>query len=482
MGDSDHSGTKGRRGLLKAGAAAALALVLPGAPRPAVRAPAHMATSVSGPRGSVRLDFTHALDEGVERFRLQRLRDEGRWTGAQPSAEAAVWGDYRFTLREAATGALLYREGFESTLDALLGRSGAALSLRCPLPAVPVEAAIEKRRAEGVFQTLWRESFDFAQAGIDRSPRAWAARASTLLSSGSPETKADIAILGDGYTQAEYGKFSADARRAAAYLFSVEPFRSRIGDFNVHCVFSPSAQSGVTDAYLGLERDTVLRSAYYAGGSERALAAGDNEALREIAAAVAYDFLLVLANARRYGGSAYFGGPAFAAIDSAAARYLVLHEFAHVIGGLADEYYVPTAYGPTYFSNIEPWQPNITVGPGRGKWRALLGEASLEPAHWNKTEYEREFADYVRRYRRLRGTRAPEREVEDLMREAAVRQRVLLAPLGARRRPGYYEGAHGYAHGVYRCEADCIMFSLQTDYFCAACSAAIAHTIDRHCV
>jgi hypothetical protein len=169
------------------------------------------------------------------------------------------------------------------------------------------------------------------------------------------------------------------------------------------------------------------------------------------------------------------------AIALGAARYLVIHEFAHVMGGLTDEYYIPTAYGPTFFGNIEPWQPNVTIDPRRGKWRELAADGALQPTPWNKAEYDTYFADYVRRYFRLRGTRADESQVERFMETERARQSALLAKTDRTRLVGYYEGANGYARGAYRSEVDCIMFSLQTDYFCAACTAAIERMIDRHC-
>lgn len=58
--------------------------------------------------------------------------------------------------------------------------------------------------------------------------------------SGPPGAKVDIAILGDGYRDAEYSKFTSDATRAAGYLFSVDPFKARMGDFNVHSVLPPA--------------------------------------------------------------------------------------------------------------------------------------------------------------------------------------------------------------------------------------------------
>ncbi|MGZ9067700.1 MAG: M64 family metallopeptidase, partial [Burkholderiales bacterium] len=61
-----------------------------------------------------------------------------------------------------------------------------------------------------------------------------------------------------------------------------------------------------------------------------------------------------------------------------------------------------------------------------------------------------------------------------------LRQRALLSRNVAARRVGAFEGAHGYSRRIYRAEADCIMFSLRGDYFCAACTAAIERAIDSH--
>jgi hypothetical protein len=314
---------------------------------------------------------------------------------------------------------------------------------------------------------------------VERAPREIPTRIHSVLDGGESRSRVDIAILGDGYLEAEYPKFVKDAARAAGYIFSIDPFRRRESDFNVRAVFTPSAASGVTDPYLGLNRDTVFRCAYYTGGSERSLGAGDHYAVREAAAAVPYDFVLILANARRYGGSAYFGGPAVVAIDSAAARYLVIHEFAHALGGLADEYYIPAGGGPFFEGGLEPWHPNVTISLEQAKWRPLLPVTS-EPTRWNKAEYEGYFADYVTRYHRLRESGVDEAMIEKFLETERGRQAGLLAKNGGRR-VGLFEGANGYAKGVFRSEVDCIMFSLQTGYFCAACTAAIERVIDENC-
>jgi len=462
-----------RRSALKLTAAAGLGLLTAGckppAPAPAARAESPFA------EGALRFDFRHLTRAEGDTFELERLRAEPRWGGRNDaSTPSPDWGDYRLVLldRESVP---LYRAGFESPAATGARPATATLSLRSPMPRSALRAAVEKRRAGGHWQALWTAALDPAAAALDRSPPALATRAEALLANGASDAKADLAILGDGYTNDEHPKFIADARRAMGYLFSADPFSGRAKDFNVYAVFTPSPESGVEDRFLGVRKRTAFSATYYAGEAERTLATRDTVSLHEAASAVPWDFMLVLANSRRYGGSAHYGGPAVVAIDSAAAKYLVLHELAHTIAGLAEEYYVPDGRGPVYRGNIEPWHPNVTLGAGAAKW-ADAERSAPAPRDWNKAEYDRRFARYVERYRALRSARAGEAAVEALMREERAAQAALLRDRTARR-VGLYEGAHGYARGVYRSEVDCIMFSLQNEYFCGACAAALERGI-----
>ena len=464
-----------RRDLLARAGAVAVGCAVP-ACRPT---PSERAAVGEFLEGAVRLHLRHQRASSLESFSVTRIRIEPKWAGPrQRLADFPDWGDYRLSLHDHINQAVLSRTGFDSLLDAVSASGSSQLSARFPLPARPVQIAIERRRPGNVFQQVANIDFRPDAPDIDRGTLQIATRVDTIFSHGDPESKVDLSIVGDGYSEAEYDKFVSDAKRAAGYLFAVEPFKKRMRDFNVRSVFAASPQSGVTDPYLGLRKDTALRCEYLAGELERTLIVGDPYALYEVASAAPADFVLVLANARRYGGSAHFGGPAVAAIDSAAAKYLVLHELAHVIGGLAEEYYIPAPHGPAFTGNVEPWHPNVTLAPDTGKWRAPDGAAP--PAPWNKAQYDKEFSAYVKRYFALRERRADEALVERLMSEAAKRQAVLLAASGNARRVGFFEGAHGYGKGAYRSEANCIMFSLQTDYFCAACSAAIERMIDWH--
>lgn len=486
-----HAHARRRRAILQSAAAAGLSLLVPGCGRkPEAEQPAHTPSAEGGLEtmppfadGALRIDFLHSVQGGSETFTATHLREEPAWPGPLARlSEDLGWGDYRVSIYDAASRTLLFRDGFESSVSPESGAAATRIGVRCPLPREECQVIVERRRTRTVFQRVWERSIVPFSREFDRTVPSISTVVDVLAESGPPESKVDLSIISEGYRQNEYGKFTADAKRAMGYLFSVDPFKARRSDFNVRAIFAESKHSGVTDGHLGTQKDTVLRCAYGGGAAERTLEPTDARLVSEAAATAPSDFVLVLANSRRYGGSAYFRGPAVVAIDSAFAKYLVLHEFGHVIAGLAEEYYIAQPDRAKYSGNIEPWYPNVTTSSEYPKWQYLMKEPASEGVRWNKAEYEAHFADYVRRYDRLRASGASEDTIERLMRDAAARQAALLARNRPARRVATFEGASGYAEGMYRSEANCIMFSLQSDYFCAACSAAIERMINYHTV
>ena len=96
---------------------------------------------------------------------------------------------------------------------------------------------------------------------------------------------------------------------------------------------------GLAEEAIRLERESAVGAAYDAFGSERYVLAFDNKRVRDIAGAAPYEFLIILANDRKYGGGGIFNLYATGAVDNAFVDYLVVHEFGHHFAGLADEYY-----------------------------------------------------------------------------------------------------------------------------------------------
>ena len=103
---------------------------------------------------------------------------------------------------------------------------------------------------------------------------------------GKPAVKADLVVLGDGYSLEEQDGFRADVQRATAALFAVEPFASRKKDFNVRAISTPTKHSGISRPRAGVFRETPLGARYNSFDSERYILTLDDQAWRDVAAAI----------------------------------------------------------------------------------------------------------------------------------------------------------------------------------------------------
>src|SRR6266852_5136080 len=105
---------------------------------------------------------------------------------------------------------------------------------------------------------------------------------------------------------------------------------------------------------------------------------------RDVASHAPYELVEIVANARTYGGGGIFNLYGTVAADSRWAPYIFVHEFAHHLAGLADEYFTsPTAY-EKQADRPEPWEPNVTADPHRPKWAALLTPGAPLPTPWDE--------------------------------------------------------------------------------------------------
>jgi len=275
-------------------------------------------------------------------------------------------------------------------------------------------------------------------------------------------------------------KFHADVRRLTDALFATEPYKSHRGDFNVRAIDLPSPASGVTDPRTGTWRKTPLGLAYNAFDSERYMLTFADEAVREAAAQAPYDALILLANGRKYGGGGIYNLWNTAAVDSAEAAYLVVHEFGHSFAGLGDEYYTSqVAYETFNPPGAEPWEPNVTalLDPQHLKWGDLVEKATPIPTPWNQEAYDKVVLGFEKRRRELREKNAPEEQMEALFREVRETTTPMLRAETYFGKVGAFQGASYQAKGLYRPEVDCIMFSRNPKSFCAVCARAIERAI-----
>jgi hypothetical protein len=118
--------------------------------------------------------------------------------------------------------------------------------------------------------------------------------------------------------------------------------------------------------------------------------------------------------------------------------------------------------------------------PATLKWKDLVTSGTPLPTPWSKEEYEKHTASIQQRRRDIRARNAPESEMDALFREQQAWDTKFLSSMTYSGRVGAFEGASYEARGLYRPEADCIMFTRDAVGFCRVCQRAIGKIIDLY--
>jgi hypothetical protein len=440
---------------------------------------------------TMRVDYFHTGGLGQEVVALDRVVADGPWPGSRTRlVDQTNLGKYLFEVVDRETNTVIYSRGFaslygewETTPEVRSQHRTFHESLRFPWPKAPVQVVLKKRQRDNSFRELWSTVVDPASRFVNPEDGPPAGRLSWILDNGPPAAKVDLLIVSEGYSEAQMDKFQGDARRLVDRLFGYEPFKSRRTDFNVRALELPSPRAGVNRPRAGAFRRTPVSAEFNIFDSERYLLTYDNRALRDAAASAPYEFIEILVNEEQYGGGGIFNFHATASVDSAYAEYVFVHEFGHHFAGLADEYYTSdVAYETGAAEHPEPWEPNVTAlhDPARLKWRDLVEGDTPVPTPWEKEEYERRSRELQARRRALAAAGAPQARVDQLFREEEEWSTAFLRGMAHAGKVGAFEGASYEPKGLFRPEADCIMFSRDRVGFCRVCRRAIDRIIDLY--
>ena len=374
---------------------------------------------------SIRVDYVHSGGPRGESLTLDAVVSEGAWPGSRNQLiDTTNLGQYLFEVIDGSSNRVIYSRGFATiygewvtTAEFRSRNRSFHESVRFPRPVGPVQVAISRRDSQNVFRPLWKIDVDPRSAVEVKAARGVV---SSIVDSGPPDRKVDLLLIGDRYAASQSASFLADASRLVAALFALEPFASRRADFNVRALHVPNAAPRVEFNIFGLQRYALTY---------------DNRALRNLAAAAPYDVVGILLNEAKYGGGGIFNQQSTVAASNESAAYVFIHELAHNLAGLGDEYVGSVTYETGAPVKAEPWEPNITAlhDPSQLKWRDLV-----EP-----------------------GTPLP-------------------TPLSHAGKVGAFEGAGYEARGLYRPEMTCIMGARTVRDFCRVCQRAIERVIDLH--
>jgi hypothetical protein len=397
--------------------------------------------------GALRVDLYHTGTAATETYALDELIREPFW-GGNPKRllDTMNLGGHLMRVYDLETNGEIFSRGYCSlfgewatTDEAIEGFPRTFQeTLLLPMPKRPVQIRIDRRDRGNVFHNVFDLVVDPSDYHIMTETRYSAFRVRPIENNGSPEHKVDIVILADGYTVDELHKLREDVARFMKVFFDTEPYAGRRKDFNVRLIESVSAESGVDDPRKGVYRDNLLGLSFNSFDLDRYMLSLSNKAIRDVAAKVPYDIIIILANEEKYGGGGIFNLYSTCVSDNEYDGYIFTHEFGHAFAGLGDEYYSSeVAYNDMYPRGVEPWEPNITalLDPAHVKWGSLIKEGTPVP-----TPDDSLYADVV----------------------------------------GCFEGAGYSAKGLYRPYHTCRMFDKGLVEFCPVCRKAISDMIDFH--
>ncbi len=455
---------------------------------------------------TMRIDYYHTGNSEEEIISLDQVWQQGIWSGSRLHLiDDLDLGRYYTKVYDAQSGDLLYSKGFDSYYGEWKTTGPAASGIRrtyhesalIPFPRRTVEFVLEVRQKDMSLKEIYRVSIDPNWHMIRKDPLADDVIVMKAAYHGDSHGRVDIAILGDGYTTDQEGKFRDDVQRFADLMLGYEPYQSMADKFNIWGVLLPSQESGCNEPSRGVHLNTSLGSTFDSLGSERYLLTEDNRVIRDVAAHVPYDVLYIMVNHERYGGGGIYNLFCTFTSDNQWSPFVFLHEFGHSFAGLADEYYSSsTAYNDFYPAGMEPHERNITAlfEPENLKWKDPATAGGELPTPWRKAEYDAMDKEY-----NLGRTKLNKR-IADLMTSGAGDNEIAAAKAAGEAwsrshqmqvdewfknsdffdRVGAFEGAGYVSQGMYRSQLDCIMFTKGLKKFCAACSAGIQEVTERY--
>lgn len=392
---------------------------------------------------TLRVDYIFSGDKNRTLVSVDELHRLPQWYGRRINLDTlALRGNGRIMMVDSLSQRLIYCTSFSSLFHEWLGTPEADQVTRAfehicllPYPKATVGITIELDNIQG--ENIAKQSFYFRPQDIlvrDRQtdkplPYEYLHRAKYS------DKSIDIAILAEGYTASQLSIFIDSARRVSQELLSYAPFSNYKDYINIVAVRSPSQDSGVSLPRLNDWKETAFSAHFDTFYSERYLTSRKLKAIHESLVNIPYEHIIILANTPTYGGGGIYNSLTLSSTHPKYYLPVVVHEFGHSFGGLADEYYYEEdMLTDSYALDREPWEQNITTlrdFDGK-KWSKLL--------------------------------------VEDTPRPTPLEQH-LSYPIGL------YEGAAYTAKGIYRASMDCRMRSNVHPTFCLACHQALEKLI-----
>ena len=447
---------------------------------------------------TLRLDYIFAGNVKEQHIYLQEMKRQERWAGRKSRlAEKFLNGNGQLTVRDHATKTVIYVTTFSTLFQEWLQYDEAKkvdkafeTSYNVPFPKQPIDVTVTLTNNHQVVvaemtHTVNPNDILIRRIGDNGIPfhYVWKGKPAHALGDSHPQSRdaneprngkgrnytaseydpfagvditscIDLAIVAEGYTEAQMGKFYSDCQRAVDALFAWEPFKSLKNRFNVVAVAAPSREAGPTVPHKGVWHNTPAGSHYDTFYMDRYLMSQDMHKIYDLLSGVPFEHIMVMVNSDTYGGGGIYNQVTFATSDHPTFKQVFVHEFGHSYGGLADEYAYDDMDSEWYPADTEPWEPNITtLKDFSSKWEDMMPKKQPIPTPLDP--------------------KVPNFKLID-----PRDQKAMAALNKATQVVGVFEGAGYQSKGCYRPAQECRMKINEVQDFCPVCTRAIQRITD----
>lgn len=394
---------------------------------------------------TLRIDYIFSGNKSHQEISLSNLYTMPHWFGKRLNLDKIpVEGNGQITVRTHNSEKTIYKNSFSTLFQEWLSydeAAGPAHSFEnvflVPMPKDTVDITVELRNNRRETITSYTHTVVPTDILIKKTGERNITPYVTLQQAQDSSRCIHVAFVAEGYTINEMDTYINDAKEAMEAIFAHEPFKSSRDRFNVIAVKSTSIESGTSEPSKGIWKETVLGSHFDTFYSDRYLTTLNLATLHNKLAGTPYEHIIILVNTAQYGGGGILNSYVLSMTHHPMFKPVVVHEFGHSFGGLADEYAYDFEQIPMYPHDVEPWEPNITtLKDFHGKWESMISPGTPIPT-------------------------------PDSSNPEIIKTKV-----------GLFEGAGYSLKGVYRGTQDCRMRTNETPEFCPVCQNALQRLID----
>lgn len=332
-------------------------------------------------QNTLRLDYIFSGNKSVQNAYIQTLTKLKKWNGRVANLSSTpIQGNGQIRVYDIENNQLIYVLPFGSLFQEWLTLAESSDNSKAFEQVFLIPYPKNKVRVDIVFFDTNRVEHTLSQHFVDptdiliQNHSDFTTVPYEVVHNSLVKNPIRVAIVAEGYKETEMNLFLQHAHETVKSLFQHKVFEKYKNHFEIIAVKTISKDSDVSFPSKNRWKNTSVKSHFDTFYSPRYLTTSNVFDMHRLLENIPYQHIIVLANTKDYGGGGILNSYTLTTTNSSSFAPVVVHEFGHSFGGLADEYFYPN----DVFENqgtikVEPWEKNITsLANFNSKWKKLL--------------------------------------------------------------------------------------------------------------